>query len=218
MAWYLASEICERFYASHGIRPVVIDHDDGDYYGILLRTTQCSVHGDEPVRLGRFTIAGNVENWRTGGPGDHGLELVERVMSGEPVEPMVAEAIRHLQLSPFPEKTHMTCRHKRWGDSFKLVFKLTALLALRHQGRVVIWSDEYHTDKLARKHDPHAHKKEQLGHVLLYRPEVDQRILIAYDGRIVLPEGQPSLFERHMSGEPTAGLLADLDRLVGLRM
>ena len=43
-------------------------------------------------------MTGDVENWSTGGPGDHGLELAGRAEAGEPVEPLIAEAIAHLDL------------------------------------------------------------------------------------------------------------------------
>ena len=72
LAWFLANEFCKRFYASHGIIPQVTSHEGLGYYGITLDKTRCAVHRQEnEFSLGRFSILGDVENWSTGGPGDH---------------------------------------------------------------------------------------------------------------------------------------------------
>lgn len=68
--WFLANEICKRFYASHGIVPWVIDHEGLGYYGIMLNQLQCKVSEKSCRPFGRVTMAGDVENWRTGGPGN----------------------------------------------------------------------------------------------------------------------------------------------------
>ena len=42
------------------------------YYGIMLTQVGCPVEPASTKPYGRLTMAGDVENWRTGGPGDHG--------------------------------------------------------------------------------------------------------------------------------------------------
>lgn len=212
LAWYLAAELCERFYESHGIVPHVISHEGLGYYGIRLDTVRCPVHRGEEKTLGRFTMGGNVENWQTGGPGDHGLKLEERVRRGEPVAPMVAEAIQHLRLPPFPTTTHLNCRHKRWGASYVLMFRLATLMALRHDGRISIWNHPFHTERLARKLDPEHDMKEHLGHFLFEGPS--GRVLLSGDGRMVEPAGEASLWNRYMAGESEGSLL----RILGGRV
>ena len=108
LAWYLATELCRRFYESHGIVPHVCDHEGLGYYGILVEKLPCPVNGRGDNTLGRFTMHGDVENWIADGPGGHGLELIERAQRGEPVQPMVAECIRHFGLPPFPGRRTCT--------------------------------------------------------------------------------------------------------------
>lgn len=132
LAWYLSNEICRRYYRSHGIAPFVINHSGLGYYGIEITQLPCEPTGlKDHKTLGRLTIAGNVENWITGGPGDHGCELVDSCTGGAPAAELVTQAIRHLGLSSLPPKPHNHCRHKRRGDSFVLLWEIATLLALR---------------------------------------------------------------------------------------
>jgi len=215
LAWYLAAELCDRFYESHGIVPHVATHEGLGYYGIQVDQVQCSVHGREEKTLGRFTMGGNVENWVTGGPGDHGLKLEERVHRGEPVEPMVAEAIKHFRLQPYPATTHLNCRHKRWGASYVLMFRLAAIMALRYEGRISIWNHPFHTGRFARELDPKHEMKEHLGHFLFEGP--NGRVFLAGDGRVLEPAGQRSLWERYMAGKWMSTMLETLESWCGLR-
>ena len=144
LAWFLANEFCERFYASHGIVPQVIDHDGLGYYGIELARVSCAVNGSGGEPLGRLTMGGDVENWRSGGPGDHGLGTMEMCDAGVATSDIVAKAIAHMGISPIPDKTHARCRHKLRGASYELVFRLAAIVALRSRS-ISIWN---HPDSL----------------------------------------------------------------------
>ena len=116
LAWFLAYEFCRRYYSSHGISPFVLEKEGAGYYGILLESIPCRIN-KEIVRYGRMTVGGNVENWRSGSPGDHGLPAIEMCASGVPTEEIVERAIVHMGLPAVPRASHYNCRHKRWGAS-----------------------------------------------------------------------------------------------------
>jgi uracil-DNA glycosylase family 4 len=212
LAWYLAAEVMQRFYASHGIAAVEFEHEGLGYYGIGLVTEACGVHHHRKT-LGRFTMAGNVENWQTGGPGDHGLNLVERAKAGEAVEPMVAEAIAHLGLQPKPKVSHLGCRHRRWGSSAVLVFRLAAALALRYNGGVQIVNAPEFMDSIGGDLDPKKGKKEHLGWT---RFSGKRDVILANDGRVLKPDGEESIWTRYMRGESEDTLLGWLEGCLGL--
>jgi len=213
LTWYLAAELAERFYASHGIAPVMELMSGLGYYGIRLQQLACA-RNKEAVPLGRLTASGNVENWRTGSPGDHGLVLVERAAAGEPVQPMIAEAITHLKLPALPRVSHLPCRHKRWGSSAVLVFRLTAALALRHDGRIGICNNSDAIRREAAPLDPHRDGREHLGWTHLSAGE--QKMVLANDGRVLRPHRAESLWIRFMRGETEDDLLAWLEGQLGL--
>jgi len=217
LAWYLANEICQRFYSSHGIVPHVIAHEGLGYYGIQLDHVPCQINGKNSKTLGRLTMSADVENWMTGGPGDHGLELVERANRGEPVEPMVQEAIQHLRLPAYPLKSHLNCRHKRWGASFTLIFQIASLIALRHDNRITIWNHPDHTYRVARELDPKIDQKEHMGHFILSDIKTDQKVILAGDGRLLMPHRDESYWERYMRGESVMMLTESLEGLLELR-
>ena len=58
LAWFLAAEVCERFYRSHGIVPTVIEREGLGYYGIELEELVCRARPEQHPSLGRFTMAG----------------------------------------------------------------------------------------------------------------------------------------------------------------
>jgi hypothetical protein len=211
LTWFLAAELMERFHASHGIRAVVIQRDGMGYYGIGLQLVPCSVHR-EGADLGRLTMSGDVENWVTGSPGDHGLELTTRAKS-EPMASLVREAIAHLGLGPVPPASHIGCRHHRRGPSAVLVFQLAARLALRYDQRVYIDND-YVAMRAGRELDPHADQKESPGWTLICAG--DRAVVLANDGRVLQPRGAASLWHRFMSGETNANLDAWLEAELGL--
>lgn len=230
LAWYLSYELCRRYYVSHGIVPHVLDHEGVGYYGISVDQVACTVNRASGVAnalphgsLGRFTAAGNAENWRTGQPGDHGCNLVERAAAGEPLPELVQAALRHLDLDPVASRAHTYCHHKRRGESYVLVFEVAALVALLHEGRVAIWNSTLHTLELSRQYDPdHAPKAgaaaESPDYFLFDRLGCDQQrqLLIRGDGRVILPEGHESLWGRYMRGESANGLALWVARLLGL--
>ena len=199
LAWFLASEFCRRFYASHGIVPWVINHEGLGYYGIAINKLPCPVNGQDTDTLGRFTIGGNVENWRSGGPGDHGCALMDKCSNGVPTEHLVADAIRHFDISPFPAKSHYSCCHKRWGGSYEMCFEIAALLALQYDpGEMEIWNHPDHIRELFATHDPKYQMKEHPGGFLFTAN--DKVVCVAGDGRILDGGGQ-SLWMDFMSGK-----------------
>lgn len=108
-SWWLASEICERFYASHGIVPHVILREGLGYYGIQFVCIPYPIHGSNKPPLGRLTSDGDVENWVTDSPGDRGLELHLFAKEGEPLSVLLKKAMRHLN---FPHRlTKKTSRN-----------------------------------------------------------------------------------------------------------
>ena len=204
LAWFLASEFCRRFYASHGLVPWVIDHDGMGYYGIAINQLPCSVNGESEDALGRFTIGGDVENWRTGGPGDHGCNLMDRCASGVPTEHLIHAAISHLDVPPLPPKSHLHCRHKRWGASYELCFEVAALVALQYEpGQIQIWNHPAHTKRAIAEHDPNHRMKEHPGAFLFISD--DSVVCVAGDGRI-LDGSDENLWLEYMSGKTTRTL------------
>jgi len=208
LAWYLASELCDRFHASHGLVFESLIHDGLGFYGIGVRPMPCKANNYQQLpALGRLTISGDVENWSTGEPGDHGLPLFERAMAGEAPDSLVRAAVAHLRLPPRPAQSHLACRHKRRGASYGLVFQLATMVALRYNidGGVGICNDPWEFDQLLREHDPKFEKPDFPGAVGFFY--YGRKVLVSGDGRVLLsPEPSPSLWERYMSGESTVSL------------
>jgi hypothetical protein len=190
LSWYLAAEIANRFYCSHGVRPVVIEYPFG-FYGISIQKVGCPIRNGKAKSLGRMTIMGDVENWVTSSPGDHGLALARRFAEGEPVDGMLAEAIRFLGLSPFPSTSHNNCRHKRWGESYCLLFRLMALLAMKNEISVTNGESAYEQGAPI---DPKASMKDHPGYFRV------GKVIVRGDGIVLSPAGQGSVWEKWMSG------------------
>jgi hypothetical protein len=209
LAWYLAYEIAHRFYASHGIVPYVICHEGLGYYGIELDSTHCLVNRNRTKPLGRLTIQGNVENWQTGTPGDHGLNAIQMCERGVPAEELVASAIAHLRLPDTPLASHFTCRHKRWGSSFVLLFEIATFLALEYgQNNIYIWNHSYHTDRFIRDLDSKADMEEHLGAFVFQHH--DSPVVFASDGRELSGDKKDNYWKRYMAGESSYQLYKDL--------
>ena len=136
------------------------------------------------------------------------MKMDERMRDGEPVELLVSEAIRHLHLPAYPERSHLSCRHKRWGASYVLLFEMAALLALRHNGRIAIWNHDIHTTRLGRELDKKHMMKEHPGYFLIKGGPEERKVFIAGDGRVLEPLGKKSLWERYMEGESISLLAA----------
>ena len=203
LAWFLASEFCRRFYSSHGLVPWVTTHEGLGYYGITINQLPCMVNGQREEALGRFTIGGDVENWRTGGSGDHRCELIDKCASGISTEELVNLAISHLGIPPLPSKSHLNCRHKRWGASYELCFGIATLVALRFEpDEIGIWNHPAHTRR-AIEGDPKHRMKEHPGAFLFVAD--DKKICVTGDGRI-LDGSELNLWHEYMSGETTKAL------------
>jgi hypothetical protein len=212
LAWYIASELCERFYSSHGIVPLVIAREGLGYYGIGLRQRACRAQGK--VELGRLTMSGNVENWETGSPGDHGLKLSDLAEGGKSPDLLLGAAIEHMRFSLHPAPVHSACRHKRWGASFVLSFRLLALLALRWNDKVQIWNDSEHIDRIAGPLDDKRSMPEHPGYFLM--DSHSSRIVLAGDGRFLLPAGGKCLWRSFMMGASVLSLLQQIERTLSL--
>jgi hypothetical protein len=214
LAWWLAAELCERFHASHGIVPHVIEHEGLGYYGIQLDLVACPVNPTESEPLGRLTVGGDVENWRTGSPGDHGLPLIERERTGESLDGLLGDAVRHLGWPVRPERSHASCRHKRRGASFVLVFEVAALLALRHEGRIRVRNHPALVGDLAREIDAESQRPEYPG-LFVVETMNGRRTAIAGDGRMLRPQGR-SLWEAYMQGQSPEALAGMIEQAFGL--
>jgi hypothetical protein len=213
LAWFLANEFCRRFYASHRIRPTVINHDGLGYYGIGLEPVACKVNGGSAKMLGRLTISGDVENWRSGGPGDHGLETIELYRRGVTTAELVEKAIWHMRLPVVPEKSHLGCRHQRWGGSYELCFELATILALRHEiGGLSISNAAEEVDRKLAVLDVKASMTEHPG-AFLFRCE-EREVLLAGDGRL-LGEGPLDLWQLYMQGKSVGALAAIVEERIG---
>lgn len=198
LAWYLAHEICARFHGSHGVVPWVITHHELGYHGIELNAVRCAVRGNDLKPYGRLTITGDVENWRGDSPDDHVLQTVDRYNAEEPTEELVRAAIKHLGFSPYPSKSHDSCRHKRWAGSYELCFEVAAILAIRHgPDNIAIWNHPAHTARVIAELDPKAGMREHPGAFLF--ESGDRRIVVAGDGR-VLQGAVGNIWETFMSG------------------
>lgn len=211
LAWFLANQFCRRFYSSHGIVPHVIERDGIGYYGITLSLVPCLVNGPQSKDLGRLTKRGDVENWRTGGPGDHGLATSALCRQGLSTDELVRQAIRHMDLPVLPAKSHVSCRHKRWGGSYVLVFEIATVIALRCGEDVEIWNAPYHTADLIRQMDPHSAMPEHPGAFIFVCGE--QKVIVSGDGRLLDGSGR-NLWTEHMQGESTFKLALSIERLL----
>jgi len=210
----LAYEFCRRYYASHGIVPQVIEHEGLGYYGIQLDYVPCKVNGSERPTMGRFTIGGDVENWVTGGPGDHGLELIKLCDKGEKTEKLVSLAIKHMGITPLPSASHIKCRHKRWGASYELMFSIATILAMRNEQQIKIWNHEFHTARLIAENDPLAKMKEHMGAFLFCND--DKQVAISGDGRYLVPKSGDSLWLRYMKGATPYSLGREIEKYLKL--
>ncbi len=210
LAWFLANEFCKRFYRSHGIVPHVINREGLGYYGIQLSELACEARPRAGEALGRLTMCGNVENWQTGQPGDHGLKTLEMLEQGVPTAEIVAQAIRYMRLSVLPTRSHYSCRHHRWGSSYVLLFDIMTRLVLTQPNSDLILANaprDVYPGRLIRKLDPLWDMKEHPG--AFYVSDNDETVLIAGDGR-VLDGSERNIWTEYMSGATTEVLVESL--------
>lgn len=210
LAWYLANEFCRRFYASHGIVPHVIDHEGLGFYGIQIDYLSCPVNGVLQPSLGRITAMGDVENWCTGSPGDHGLGIRNLYQQNVSTDKLTELAMMHLRIPILPEKSHLNCRHKRWGDSYKLLFEIATIVAIRENRCHQIWNEACYTERMLKEIDPQANMKEHPGAFLFIADSNTRQVLISGDGR-VLKGGEGNLWERYMGGESVLTISLDVE-------
>jgi hypothetical protein len=192
----------------------VIEHEGLGYYGLRLDRVPCLVNGAREHSIGRITASGDVERWTDGEMSEsRRISLVERAANGEDLFVLLQAAIKHLDLAPLPSSSHYDCRHKRWGDSYTLIFHLAAQLALRADRAVTIWNHSFHTARLAREMDADFDLPEHPGHFLISGRK--GQVLIAGDGRVLVPTNERSLWRRYMEGESPDQLTAWLLKRVG---
>ncbi len=204
LAWYLAYEFCKRYYSSHGIVPYVIHHESLGYYGIRFDEVKCRLRDTASDGLGRITMCGDVENWRTGEPGDHGLEAIKMHVEGRSTSEIVLAAVRHMALPAMPDQSHIACRHKRWGDSYSLCFEVVAIMAIQSSPEeLYVWNHPDHVQQALRERDSEWQMKEHPGAFALVAH--DQRLLMAGDGRLLDGSGV-SLWHEYMAGSTAAAL------------
>jgi hypothetical protein len=209
LTWFLANEFAKRFYSSHGIAPQVTSHEGLGYYGITFDPVHCMVNRECTETLGRLTMFGNVENWQTGSPGDHGLNTIEMCERGVPIEEIFKQSISHLRLPAIPERTHLNCRHKRWGNSFLLLFEIATYLAIEYDHETIkIWNHPDHTQNYIEKLDPKTDMQEHLGAFVFQHKE--HQIIFASDGRELSGKHKDNYWKRYMEGESTFSLYEDL--------
>lgn len=208
LAWFLANEFCERFYSSHGIAPQVIHKEGLGYYGIELARVACPVNGTNASPLGRLTMFGNVENWRSGGPGDHGLETIALCDGGVSTDEIVERAIQHMDLPPVPEKTHARCRHKRRGASYELIFRIATMVALPGNS-IAIWNHPQSVYRRIAQKDPQAGAPEHPGAFAFEKG--DREFLVAGDGRVLGAKSDNLWFE-YMRGKSLGSLVGSIEK------
>lgn len=210
LAWFLSNAICKRFYSSHGIVPWVIDHEGLGYYGITINHLPCPIHSKKPEVIGRFTCNGNAENWRRGHPGDYGCKLTEHCSNGSSAEELLKSAISHFELPAFPEKSHLLCRHKRWGSSYEICFEIATIIALQHESEEIrIWNHPAHTRRQIKELDPKAKMEEHPGAFLFVSGE--RQVCLLGDGRL-LEEPNQDLWVQYMGGTSSAILANQIVR------
>jgi hypothetical protein len=157
-------------------------------------------------------MTGDVENWRTGGPGDHGLETSKLCDLGEPTSHIVFKAIRQMDIASIPEKTHYSCRHKRWGASYELLFEIAAIIALRNENNIIkIWNHSYHTRHKILELDKNADMKEHPGAFIFSVDWGAKSFIVAGDGRVLSCQKE-NLWYRYMHGESAYTLSSEIER------
>lgn len=212
LAWFLANEFSKRFYASHGIVPQVIDHDGLGYYGIELARVSCGVNGSAAEPLGRLTMGGDVENWRSGGPGDHGLGTMAMCDAGVATSDIVAKAIVHMGIDPIPDRTHARCRHKLRGASYELVFRIAAIVALRSPSMSIWNNPDSLRCALNPPSDMQAGAQESAGAFVFVKGE--REFIVSGDGRV--PGSSPeNLWANYMRGASIESLVAQVEAKLG---
>ena len=219
LAWYLANEFAKRFYKSHGISPHVCVHEGLGYYGITLDPIDCVINREcTRSTIGRITAHGCIECWASGVPGENRLNTIEMCEQNISIDEIMRESISFLRLPPLPERSHMTCRHKRWGDSFLLLFEIATFLAIKYcsEGDFVhILNHPEHINEYLEQFDPQIKKQQEYIGAFVFTNS-DKKIIFAHDGRELTGEAQENYWTRFMQGESSYSLYKDLSAKLGL--
>lgn len=203
LAWFLSFQFCKRFYMSHGIVPWVIEREGLGYYGIQLTTLKCAKNPEE-VALGRLTMSGNAENWRSGSPGDHRMNTSEQCTEGVATERLIELAIGHLQIDLLPQKSHVGCRHQRWGGSYVLMFELSTIIALTEEAPdLQVWNWPGSMNRVLSELDPQYGMREHPAGFLLTNGA--SRLVLTGDGRM-LDGSKRNLWLEYMAGRSPSQL------------
>jgi hypothetical protein len=198
LTWFLASQICKRFYTSHGIVPSVINKEGMGYYGIVFSELPCSVNRS-PRQLGRLTMAGNTENWVDREFKNEEYLGEEDCENGVSNRILITESIKRLNFPALPRSSHLYCRHKRWGDSYTLCFEIAACIALRY-GHEQIGIYNYPSDikRCLPKYDPKTDINEHPGGFLFLANEAE--VFLSGDGRLLHPT-ESNMWAEYMLGQ-----------------
>jgi hypothetical protein len=159
--------------------------------------------------LGRLTISGDVENWGTDGLDSNRLKITEMCDIGDETDRLANVAIRHLDIPVIPLKSHMNCRHKRWGSSYELMFCMATYIAIRNdRDTITIWNHPYHTAQVLQELDDNSSMNEHLG-AFLYTTD-KRRVVISGDGRLLEKNGC-NYWHRYMQGESASALSLEVE-------
>jgi hypothetical protein len=153
-------------------------------------------------------MAGDVENWLTGCAGDHALNTSKQCLDSVPSEQLLAQAISHMRIPTLPSKSHVNCRHKRWGNSYELVFEIATILSLRCPVNLNIWNHPDHIQRVLQELDPKVGMQEHLGAFVFSKD--DKRVVVAGDGRL-LDGSNGNLWEEYMRGKSQFSLALDIE-------
>ncbi|MCB9482058.1 MAG: hypothetical protein H6680_09605 [Desulfobacteraceae bacterium] len=215
LTWFLANEFCKRFYSSHGIAPYVICREGLGYYGIMFSRVLCSVNKGKERNIGRLSMGGNIENWESSTPGSHGFEAIKMFENTADLSAILKGAFEYMNLPAIPEKTHLNCRHKRWGESFMLMFEISTMLALKNESDgISIWNHPSMTEDEVKRLDPLCGMKEHLGAFIFNSSK--NKVIFASDGRELTGRTNENYWHRFMAGESSFDLYRDLLIKLGL--
>lgn len=212
LAWFLANALCQRFYASHGYVPWILAKEGLGFYGIGIYQLPCAVQSSKPVALGRLTSCGDVENWANASDASHRLDTINMCARGDSLDALVSQTINYLGLRAMPEKSHVSCRHKRWGASYCLLFEIATRLAITYGDDVRINNDPDLLKRFVNDNDPQAQQHEHPGVFLL---QANHDLLIRGDGKILLG-ASGNLWQRFMAGSSSQSLANELAITLGL--
>lgn len=211
LAWYLATALCERYYASHGLSPRVISHEGFHYYGIgLFKNCTKLKHSNSSIEemLGRLSAYGNIENWKSSDQ----IPLSEQLQSGVPVSHLLSQAINCLQLPMKPKGSHTDCVHRWEATRHVMLFNLIARLAMSSRAEeLVIHNHPHEVHAVAKRLDPKYESTKSKNYWLIQSDS--KEVLISGSGRVIQPHGR-HLWEMYLKGAGYTELLEVLKSML----